>query len=208
MDTTELSQVENYDMEVSVAYALSNHWSLGFFGELGSNSYDNITWKITAHPAIEYNIFPYSESTEHQLRLEYAVIPTYRRYIDETVYLKTEEYLLNHALALRTEGIYHWGSVDAGARAHFYQQDVSKRRLGIYGHLSLRIFRGLSLDLRGDYWQVRDQLHLPADNADIADIITQRQDIATSFEYRFHLGINYTFGSIYRSTVNARFGSF
>lgn len=52
-------------------WAINNHWSYGGSVSVGSSSYGNSDLQFSLLPGIEYNIFPYSESTRRQLRLMY-----------------------------------------------------------------------------------------------------------------------------------------
>ncbi len=40
-----------------------------------NSTYDNYILNFSAYPAIEYNLFPYSESSKHIVRIYYGVSP-------------------------------------------------------------------------------------------------------------------------------------
>ncbi len=115
---------------------------------------------------------------------------------------------MSHNFELHAEALYHWGTLGAETSYRFYQHEPSLNNVGISGNASIQVTQGLSLDIWTSYSQIHDQIHLPAEDADLTDILTRRKDIATEYEYGLGLGLNYTFGSIYRSTVNNRFGGF
>lgn len=50
--------------------SMGEHWSVGGMTYLSSSSYNNIKFHYSLFPAVEYDIFKYSESTRHQLRLD------------------------------------------------------------------------------------------------------------------------------------------
>ena len=49
--------------------SLGDHWSAGGWTELESSTYGNYDLKFNLAPAIEYNFFPYYESTRRRLRV-------------------------------------------------------------------------------------------------------------------------------------------
>ncbi len=207
-DITERTDVDNYEIEIRLAYALNDHWTVGIFAGGRSNTYRNIDYNVGIAPAIEYNFLPFSESSEHSIRVEYSMTPAFTRYLETTLFLNDSETLLLHALSLNAWAMYHWGNLEGGIMGNWYQHDPSKNQIGVYGHASVQVTVGLEFNIYASYAQIHDQLHLPAESADLTDILTQRKDIATSFEYGIGMGLSYTFGSIYRSTVNNRFGGF
>jgi hypothetical protein len=70
------------------------HWSAGIFFEAESSLYSNIDLGLTAAPAVEYNFYPYSQSTQRQLRLFYKLALNPVKYREATVFDKTRETLL------------------------------------------------------------------------------------------------------------------
>jgi len=72
--------------------------------------------------------------------------------------------------------------------------------------MNIRLLRGLSVSLRGEYSRIHDQLNLPKGDASIDEILLRRKELATNYEYSFSVGLSYTFGSIFSNVVNPRFG--
>ena len=66
------------DFDGLVARSLTDHWSVGGRGSIDSSSFDNIALRFFGGPAIEYNLFPYSQYTRRQLRFGYAIGPYLR----------------------------------------------------------------------------------------------------------------------------------
>ena len=52
---------------------------------------------------------------------------------------------------------------------------------------------------------IHDQLSLPKESVATEEILLQRQELATQYEYRLEAGFSYTFGEIYNNVVNPRF---
>ena len=72
------------DFDALVARSLNDHWSVGGRTSIDSSSFDNIALRTFGGPAVEYNLFPYSQYTRRQLRFGYAIGPyspgTWRRH--------------------------------------------------------------------------------------------------------------------------------
>jgi hypothetical protein len=81
--------------------ALDQHWSWGGWIYFYSNTYENIDFSLSAAFGFEYSVFPYSQANRRALVLQYIIRPSVRRYGEETIFLKTEEALLE--LVLRTK---------------------------------------------------------------------------------------------------------
>jgi hypothetical protein len=189
-----------------VVKSLGEHWSIGGWMEAESSSYSNLDLLFTIAPALELNIFPYSESTRKQLRFLYRIGYNYARYAEETIFLKTSESLYNHSLTGILEFRQPWGNASVSLEGSHYLHDIEKNRLEVQGYISLRLVKGLSLTVRGSYERIRDQLNLPIGEASLDEVLLARKELATDYEYSFSVGVRYTFGSVYSNVVNPRFG--
>jgi hypothetical protein len=72
--------------------------------------------------------------------------------------------------------------------------------------VSLRILRGLSVNAEVGASRIRDQLSLPARGATPEEVLLRLRELSSGYEFQFAFGITYTFGSIFSSIVNPRFG--
>ena len=158
-------------------------------------------------PAIEYDLFPYSESTRRQLRILYAAGYNYVNYMDSTIYNKIKESLWMHSISATYEVVQKWGSVDVSLSYSNYFHDWSKNNLSLNGYLNLRIAKGLSVTLGGGASLIHDQLGLVKADLSTDEILLQRKELATQYQYFTSFGFTYTFGSIYNNVVNPRFGN-
>lgn len=158
-------------------------------------------------PGLEYDLFPYSESTRRQMRVLYSIGFRHIDFIDTTIYNKIEENLWRHSLSLAYEVVQKWGSVDLTADYSNYLHDWSKNNLSLSGSLDLRIAKGLSMNFRGSISLIHDQLGLVKGDIPTEQILLRRQEMETRYEYRANFGFTYTFGSIYNNVVNPRFGN-
>lgn len=189
-----------------VVKSIDEHWSVGGYLSASFSTYSNINLKINPAPAVEYNVFPYSQSTRRQLRFLYRLGYIYNDYIDETIYGKTTEFLWRGSLSVILELKEKWGEISTSLTGSHYFHDFNKNSLDFFTELSLRLFKGLRLSLYGGYSAIHDQLSLPAGGATQEEILLRRRELATTYRYFFSVGFSYTFGSIYSNVVNPRFG--
>ena len=207
-DTTTITGTNTSEsFNALIVKSINDHWSFGGSARLGKSSYSNEKFTYAIMPGIEYDVFPYSESTRRQLRILYTAGFTYANYMDSTIYDKIRENLWQHSLSASYEVVQKWGSIDIGVEYSNYFHDWSKNNLSIFGYLDLRIAKGLSVTLVGSAAMVHDQLGLVKEDIPVDQILLQRKELATQFEYFTSFGFTYTFGSIYNNVVNPRFGN-
>ncbi|MEI6048627.1 MAG: hypothetical protein WCS03_06980 [Bacteroidota bacterium] len=190
-----------------IVKSISNHWSYGGSFYLGSSNYSNLDMSLHVMPGIEYDLFPYSESTRRQLRLLYSVGFNYANYTDTTIYDLTKESHFQHSLSAAYEVVQKWGSININMQYSNYLQDWSKNNLSIYGYIDLRIAKGLSVNFGGSASLIHDQLGLVKGGATTQEVLLRRKELATQFQYFTSFGLTFTFGSIYNNVVNPRFGN-
>ncbi len=186
--------------------SIGDHWSVGGRASVSSSSYSNNRFSWSVYPAIEYNYFPYKESSRKQLRIQYRVGYGYTYYRDTTIYNKIEEGLFGQQLAIAVEFRQPWGSVSSSLQGSTFLPDISKYSIRMWSGVYLRILKGLSLSIRGDAAYIQDQLSLPKADATPEEILLKQRQLATQFDYSINIGFSYTFGSIYNNVVNPRFG--
>jgi hypothetical protein len=186
--------------------SLNDHWSAGSWLSVYASSYNNVALTVNPAPAIEYNVFPYEESTRKQLRLLYRIGYSFNRYIEETVYLKTRESVLGQTLSLTLEIKEPWGNVSSSLQGSNHLTDFSKNRLEFWGGVSLHVFRGMALNFSGRYSSIHDQISLRKSEVSLEDALLGGKALPTNYSYGLSVGVSYTFGSIYTNIVNPRFG--
>jgi hypothetical protein len=194
------------DFNWLVVKGLGEHWSIGANGDVESSTFDNIELSVGASPAIEYNFFPYSMYTRRQLRVLYAIGGQHNKYYEVTLFGKTEETLPSHELSIAYEQREQWGSLEARTEWSQYLHDTSKNRLEVDGELSVRLARGLSIGAEVSASRIRDQLALPARDATPEEILLRIRRLQSGYELSVGMSLTYTFGSIFSSVVNPRFG--
>ncbi len=207
IEESTLSSAESHKrFSLLAVKSLSSRWSAGINSRFYSSTYDNIGSAFSAAPGIEFNFFPYSESTRREFRLLYEIGLEYDRYYEETIFNKREEQLLQESLEIAFETKKPWGRIDLFLRGSHYFHDLTKNHLSLYSEVSLRLFKGFSFYMEGGYSRIRDQLALPKSDATIGQILLRRRQLETQYSYWGEVGLEFSFGSIYNNVVNPRFG--
>ncbi|MBI4477287.1 MAG: hypothetical protein HY654_08955 [Acidobacteria bacterium] len=190
-----------------IARSLGPHWSVGFDGRIAASSFGNTRLLAQTAPAVEFSIFPYREYATRQFVIQYQVGMESARYREITLFGRIEETLGRHAWSANLDQRQPWGSLDAGIEWSQYLHDASKYRLEFDGELSLRIVRGLSIDVEAFASRQRDQLALPRRGATSEEVLLRLRELHSGYEFRFSVGLRYSFGSLFNNVVNPRFGN-
>ncbi|MGH9371582.1 MAG: DUF481 domain-containing protein, partial [Vicinamibacterales bacterium] len=90
----------SYDSRALVTKSLTPKWSLGGTAAVSASTFTNYDLRTRIGPGIEYNIFPYAETTQRILTLFYTVGLQTADYTDETVFGKAKETLIDHQFEL------------------------------------------------------------------------------------------------------------
>lgn len=206
-DQTFTSKSHGYSFRALIAKSLGEHWSVGSFASLTSSTYQNLKFSSRLEPAIEYNFFPYSQSTRRQLRLTYSLGLGPAYYFEETIFDRTKEFLVQENLSLAFELKQKWGTISTGIEGSHFFHDFNKYRLEFNTDLSVRLFRGFAVNVYGRYSRVHDLISISKAGASWEDVLLMRKQLATSYDYYFSVGLSYSWGSIFSRVVNPRFGS-
>lgn len=200
------SSTDGQEVRGLVVKSINDHWSVGGYFSAHASSYSNIRFAVSPAPAIEFDLFPYSECTRKQLRFLYRLNFISATYLEKTIYGKTSERLWQESLSATLELNQKWGTISTSLEGSNYFHDTSKNRLELWGELSVRIFEGFNFNVHGGYSAIHDQLSLPASGASLEEILLRRKQLETSYYYHFSVGLSYTFGSTRSRVVNPRFG--
>lgn len=150
------SRRHNRQVSGVIVKALGDHWSFGVLGELSSSSFENRSLMVGAAPAIEYNVFPYSQYTRRQLRIQYYMGPVYARYYEITLFGKLRETRGLHALNITFDQREPWGTLQARFSLEQFVPETKHYRLEFNGDVNIRIIRGLSLNIEAGASRIRD----------------------------------------------------
>ncbi len=204
-DSTFTSIQRSYGVRTVVVNSIGSHWSVGGQGSVRHSTERNQDLAATGGPAIEYNVFPYSESTRRQLTVLYSVSANTFDYDQTTVFEQLSEERLSHSLNVSLDAEEPWGEVGVSLRGSHFLDAIEQNRVTLSGNAEIQLIQGLSFEVFGVASRVRDQIYLPLEEASREEILVGEREFATDFEYHTRIGFSYTFGSIYSSVVNARF---
>ncbi|MFC1614180.1 hypothetical protein ACFL5K_02670 [Gemmatimonadota bacterium] len=196
----------SYSFRSLIAKSLNDHWSFGGYGDALHSSFSNTDLSVSLAPAIEYNVFPYEESTRREFRFLYRIGARNRKYLEETIYGKLKENLFYQSLSATLEIKEPWGSVETTLEGSNYFHDWSKNMVRSHVNLNLRLFEGFSLNLHGNFSWIHNQLSLPQEGATDEEILLSVKQVATDYDARIEMGFQVQFGSRTRNIVNPRFG--
>jgi hypothetical protein len=186
--------------------ALGEHWSAGAQGEVVSSTFDNTKLAVAGAPAVEFNVFPYSAYTRRQLRILYAVGVERAEYYEETLFGRLRETHPIHVLSATFDQTEPWGSLEAQIEWEQYLHNPSLARLEAEGDMTWRLARGFSLSAEVNASRVRNQISLRRRGATPEEVLLELRELRSGYEYSLSFGVSYTFGSIFSSIVNPRFG--
>jgi len=191
----------------TIVKSISDHWSIGGYTKINSSTYQNTKAAYRIAPAVEFDIFPYSESTRKEFRFLYTIGAKYVYYYAETIYFKTQEALFDESLEIALKFKQPWGTIETSIEGSHYLHDFNKNYLSINTNLSLRIFKGFSINLYGGISMIHNQLNLRRESPNKEDVLLRRYALETNYNYWTSIGFSYSFGSIFNNIVNPRFGS-
>lgn len=208
-DTTTFVNISrSYGATVLQVKSLGRHWSAGARVMFRSSTYDNFLRAIRLFPAIEYNLFPYEQSTRKQLRFEYNLGYARFDYRDTTIFDKMRDQMPLQRLIVSGVAKQPWGSVNVGIEGTSYLHDLDTYRVSSFGDVSWRLFKGFDLGLFGGYDIIYDQFSLAKKDFTPEEILTRQFRRGSRYSYWGNIRLSYTFGSLLNNVVNPRMGNF
>jgi len=201
------STAEDYRLDGLLVWSLGRHWSVGGSASADRSSFLNRDLALAAGPAIEYDVFPYGESTRRMVLVRYGLDVASFNYQDTTIEGKLREVLPRHSLTLSAAVQQPWGEIDGAVEAVQYLNDLSSHRIDTFLSFEYRLFRGFSLDLFAQFSRIKDQFYLPAAGLSEEEILLRRRQRETDYQFDLGIGFSYRFGSKFANVVNPRFQS-
>jgi hypothetical protein len=187
--------------------SLGEHWSAGAFVEVESSLYSNVKLGVSVAPAVEYNVFPYSQSTRRQLRALYTLSLNPVKYREETIFGKLRETLLKESLSLTLDLREKLGTVSLSVEASNYLHDFAKYRVDTFSIVNVRLYKGLSVYVIGGYSWIHDQLSLLGREPTLEEQLLRLRELPMNSNYFAAVGLQFQFGSIFTNVINPRFGA-
>jgi hypothetical protein len=207
-DGTITGTSRSWDASGLYVKSLGEHWSAGVFLEAESSLYSNIDLGLRVAPAVEYNVFPYSQSTRRQLRVLYTLSLKPVKYREVTIFGKLRETLLKEELSLTLDLREKFGTISVSAEGSNYFHDLGKYRVDTFGIVNLRLYKGLSVFVLGGYsWLHDSQLSLRGREPTYEELLLRLIELPMVSNHFVAVGFQFQFGSIFTNVINPRFGS-
>lgn len=206
LDTTYVNTQKRITFDGLFVWSLGDHWSAGIRTSALSNTFVNQDLTVRGGPALEYNVYPYAESTRRQLTVRYSLGVSAFNYEEITVFGQTSEVRPNHQLEVGLAVQQPWGSITASVNAFQYLHDLSKHSVSLFGGPRLRLFRGLTFNVFGSVARIRDQIFIAGGGLTPDERLLRTRQFSTDFRYFVNLGFSYRFGSKSANVVNPRMG--
>lgn len=204
---TIVSRRHSHSLSAAAIRSLTPRWSAGATASMSHSSFSNLDRAVAVAPAIEFNVFPYSESSRRSLTLQYAVGATVYKYTDLTIYDRIEETIPRHAMGATLGLQQPWGSLSLSSRFSQHLTNLGRYNGSVWSSADVRLFKGFSFNVYAEYERIKDQISLRKSGASEQEVLLRLQQLATGYGYYLNLGINYRFGSIFNNIVNTRFDS-
>lgn len=206
-DETYTSISRHQSFRSQFIFSHNKNWSYGLFGSVYSSIYDNITLSSSITSGVEYNFFPYSESTTRQLRVNYRFSLIYNNYDEETIYLENNELLSKERISIGLDLIQPWGNIETELFFSHYMHDLALHFIALSTEFRINIISGLTVDLYGRLSYIHDQISLPRIGVNLEEVLLKQKQLETNYDYWASFGFTYSFGSIFNNIVNTRFGN-
>ena len=190
-----------------VIRTLAPHWGVGVGASSRRSTFLNLDNSYRAAAAVEYNIFPYSESSEREFTFAYFIGGTRLDYEEITVYDKLEETFTDQGAYIAFGMERPWGEAHLDLQYSHFIDDFDRSRIEFSTEVEYHIVRGLSFDVYAGVSRIRDQIYLPKGGATDAEVLVARRQLETDLSFQGGIQLRYTFGSIYNNVVNSRLSS-
>jgi len=200
------SESDNWNGNLLVVKSVRDQWAAGAEVSISHSTFSNTDRAVSVAPGIEYDFFPYRDWSRKSLTLRYTVGATWHDYRSLTIFDKLSEVVPHHNLHASLGLRQPWGSLGISARLSEHLNHLDRYRMSFFGNTDVRLFKGFSFDFFGEYSRIRDLIGLEKGDASTEDLLLRIRQFATGYSYFLNFGISYSFGSIFNSVVNPRFG--
>jgi len=185
--------------------SINDHWSIGIRSLVGSSSFGNTDFEVTVRPAIEYNIYPYSDNSTRRFTIMYSNGIAYKDYTELTVFDRLEETRWRHGIDVEFAQTQKWGDISIDLEFDQFLHDLSLYSISLNPNVELNFVKGLSLEFGGFFSYVKDRINIAKGEVSDEDIILQNIQLDTNYSYFSYFGFSYRFGSQNNNIVNPRF---
>lgn len=196
----------SYGVEALVVRSLGDHLSAGVAAAAAHSDFFNQRLAARVGPAVEYNFLDWDEATRQRVTLRYSLGVTHFDYLEETIFLRERETVVSQHAGVAGRLRQPWGSINASVLFGNIVNEPSRNILTVDAFGDVRLLAGLSVFAEVEASRVRNQLYLPRGDLTDEEILLGQRALATDYSLQVRVGLSYTFGSIYNTIVNPRFG--
>jgi hypothetical protein len=200
------SRTDQWSTGATIVKSLGPKWSVGARGSVSHSSFSNTDRSVGFSPGIEFDFFPYSEWSRRSLTVLYSAGPTSYKYRELTVYDKLSETVPSHSVSINLSLRQPWGSLNVYPNFTQHLNHPSRYRSSIWGSTDVRLFKGFSFNVFAEYNKIKDLISLRKGAATEEEVLLRLRQLQTDYSYYLGFGVSYSFGSIFNSVVNPRFG--
>jgi hypothetical protein len=143
--------------------SIGNHWSAGARANWSSSTYNNQDWSFAAGPGIEWDLFPYSESTRRILAVNYSVRHRVWDYREVTIYGKLRETRMSQSLETNLSMRQRWGTLSGSVDIQSFVPGFREESPGDVRRSVTEPAARVVAELGSNFEWVRDQISLPAE---------------------------------------------
>lgn len=201
------SKSSSWSSEVSIVKSAGPKFSAKLGASASGSTYSNQDFVVSVMPAVEYDLFPYKENSRRTWTFAYAAGMQHLNYTKETVFSKLTETIPRHRLSMGLSLRQPWGSIYTSASFTQQLNKLDRTNLSTYGEADIRLFKGFSFNIYGDYSRIRDQISLVKGDASTEDVLLRLRQLSSGYSYYMGFGVSYSFGSIFNTVVNPRFNN-
>jgi len=187
--------------------SLGDHWSAGGSADIINSLEVNKKLSLQVDPTVEYNIYPYAESYNRQIRIKYSFPLEQVTYYDTTMFFEKEEFIARHRLAIAVGFNQKWGSANFSLTGSHILKDIKAHSVSMSGEVNWRVVKGLSINMSARGGVTKDQRWMPLKGMTLEETLLRIKRTNSKYSYSMSFGLTYTFGSMYNNVVNPRFGS-
>jgi hypothetical protein len=205
-EETITSRLNDWNANALIVRSLGSKWSMAITSSVNGSTFSNVAMVQRFAPGLEFDIFPYAESTQRSLTLQYTAGYGRYEYHAVTVFDRLEEEVLEHSANVSLGLRQPWGTT--GASVAFVQQltALDRTRLTASGSFSVQLSDSLSVNGNASYARIRDLFTLPRGAASDEEVLLRLRQLDTGYRYSYNIGFSYAFGALSNMTVNPRFG--
>ena len=184
--------------------SLGPHWSAGVATSIRADTCDNIHRRFQMEPAVEHSIGTTPKRSGANCSLSIARVRATRPIEIRRFLIRSPSHTGARNSKFVSTARSRGDTADFDIEASHFLPDIKRYRLEMRGRLSLRLFRGFSLNLNASFERINDQVNLVRGNVSTEDLLLRRRELETDYRADVRIGLGYTFGSLYNNVVNTR----